>query len=106
ATPLFIMMVYDHVMGARTLDKLFMFGVGVAVAIIAEWFLRGLRSRSLSWFSARIDYIVSNAVFNKLVHLPPALIEHGSIAGQVARLKTFESVRDFFTGPLFLVLVE
>lgn len=106
ATSLFIMTVYDHVVAARSLDKLSMLAVGVGIAISTEWLLRTLRNKSLAWFAARLDYIVSNAIFGNLVHLPAALVEHGSIAAQVARIKAFESVRDFFTGPLFLVMVE
>ncbi len=103
---IFVMMVYDHVVAARSLDKLSMLALGVGIALATEWALRELRSKSLSWFAARLDYIVGNAIFNNLIHMPAAFIEHGSIASQMARIKTFESVRDFFSGPLFLVLVE
>ena len=106
ATSIFIMMVYDHVVAARAVDKLVMLMVGVSFAIVVEWGLRELRNASLSWFSARLDFIVSNAIFKNLLSIPPALIEHGSVAAQVARLKAFESVRDFFNGPLFLVMIE
>ena len=106
ATAIFIMMVYDHVVAARASDKLIMLLIGVSFAILVEWGLRELRSASLSWFSARLDFIVSSGIFKNLLSIPPALIEHGSVAAQVARLKAFESVRDFFTGPLFLVIIE
>src|SRR5690606_3490740 len=52
------------------------------------------------------DNIVSNRIFSHLIGLPPALIEKASVAAQVARIKTFESVRDFFSGSVFLSLLE
>ena len=35
-----------------------------------------------------------------------AYTESASISSQLSRIKTFESVRKFFTGPLFTVIVE
>ena len=37
--------------------------------------------------------------------LPPA-VERASVSSQIARIKTFESVRDFFSGSVFLSFLE
>lgn len=105
-TPLFMMSVYDKVIGAHSAATLKYLLAGVILAIIIEFTLRFLRSQSLSWFGARIDYIVSNAILERVLALPASFTERASVAAQLARLKAFESVREFFTGPLFLSFVE
>lgn len=105
-TPLFIMIVYDRVIAAGTLEILPMLTVGVGISIVFEWILRSNRSRGLSWLAGRMDNIVGNKIFSHLTGLSPDLIESASVAAQIARIKTFESVRDFFSGSVFLSALE
>lgn len=105
-TPLFMMSVYDKVIGAYSGETLKYLLAGVILAVGVEFTLRFLRAKSLSWFGSRIDYIVSNAVLEKIMALPASYTERASVAAQLSRLKAFESVREFFTGPLFLSFVE
>jgi len=105
-TPLFIMLVYDRVIAAGSLYTLPMLAAGAFIAIGFEWKLRAIRSQGLSWLAGRLDNIVGNRIFAHLIGLSPALIERASVAAQIARIKTFESVRDFFSGSVFLSLLE
>ena len=106
AIPLFIMLVYDRIIALGTLDPLPILTLGAFAAVALEYKLRNVRSRGLSWLSGRLDHIVSNKIFSHLIGLPPALIERASVAAQVARIKTFESVRDFFSGSACLSVLE
>lgn len=106
APPLFIMAVYDRVISTNAVDILPWLAAGVVLAIAGEWALRSLRSRHLSWLACRLDNLVSNKVFRQLVNLPPRMIEGASVQAQIARLKTYEAVRDFFSSPLFLSVIE
>lgn len=106
SAPLFIMTVYDRVISAHTSDVLLMLSVGVGMAIVLEWFLRQTQSKILSGFASRLDNVVSNHIFGRLLALSPGYIERASVPAQVARMKTFESVRDFFSGGVFLALLE
>ncbi len=106
ATPLYIMLVYDRVIAAGSLQTLPMLVVGALIAILFEWKLRNIRSTGLSWLAGRLDNIVSNKIFSHLIGLSPDLIEKASVAAQIARIKTFESVRDFFSGSVFMSLLE
>lgn len=106
ATPLFIMLVYDRVIAAGSMQTLPMLALGAAIAIAFEWRLRNIRSTGLSWLAGRLDNIVSNKIFAHLIGLSPDLIERASVAAQIARIKTFESVRDFFSGSVFMSLLE
>ncbi len=105
-TPLFIMAVYDRVISTQTVDTLIMLCVGAGLAICFEFLLRQIRSEGLSWLAGRMDNIVGNKIFAHLIGLNPSLIERASVSSQIARIKTFESIRDFFSGSVFLSLLE
>lgn len=106
ATPLYIMLVYDRVIAAGAIETLPMLAFGAFIAICFEWKLRNIRSSGLSWLAGRLDNVVGNKIFAHLIGLSPDLIEKASVAAQIARIKTFESVRDFFSGSVFLSLLE
>lgn len=106
AAPLFVMGVYNKVIGAYSLHSLKYLLLGISVAIVVECVLRYMRVHALSWFGARINHIVSTSIFEQLLYMPALYVEHASVSSQLARLKAFESVRDFFTGPMFLVVLE
>jgi len=106
ATPLFVMGVYDKVVGAKALDTLVWFVVGAGVAILFDVLLRGLRSRMLAYIGGRLDAIVGNGVFQRILYLPSSFTERATIGAQVSRIKDFESVREFFTGNLANTFLE
>jgi ATP-binding cassette subfamily C protein LapB len=106
APPVFIMLVYDRVISPYDLSALAILAAGVSMALLAEWALRDIRSEGLAWMTARLDNLVGSKIFAHLIGLPPALIERASVAAQVARVRTFESVRDFFSSAVFLSFLE
>ena len=104
--PVFMMSVYDKVIGAHSVETLKYLLFGVVLALGGEFCLRYLRSKSLAWFSARMDYIVSSAILSKIMALPASYTEKASVAAQLSRLKAFESVREFFTSSTYLSFIE
>jgi len=106
ATPLFVRAVYDKVIATGSLPTLAYFAIGVGIAILCDLVLRTIRTRILAFIGARLDNIVGLAIFHKILFLPPLYTERATIGAQVARIKDFETIRDFFTGPLALVLFE
>lgn len=106
AMPLFIMAVYDRVIGASSLETLFYLLLGVALALGCDLVLRLVRARVLGYIGARIDMILGCAAFQQVVSLPLIMTERASVGSQVTRLKQFESVREFFTGQLAGVFLD
>jgi ATP-binding cassette subfamily C protein/ATP-binding cassette subfamily C protein LapB len=106
ATPLFVRSVYDQVIGSGSLTMLAQLGLGVVIALVADTLLRDSRSRILAFIGGRLDVVVGNAIFNRILSLPPAFTERATVGAQVARIRDFESVREFFTGPMLLLLFE
>ncbi|WP_419904504.1 peptidase domain-containing ABC transporter [Kiloniella sp.] len=106
SVPLFIMAVYDWVIISSSQLTLTNLVLGVTIAILADSLLRVMRARMLSYMGGRIDMIVGVSAFKQILHLPVAMTERASIGTQISRLKQFEAVRDFFTGPLASVFLD
>ena len=94
------------VISAKSVSTLGYLAIGVVLALACDQALRAVRARSLAYLGARIDMIVGCAVFEHVLHLPPQFTERAPVGAQVARLKEFENLREFFTGPLALVALE
>lgn len=106
AIPLFVMAVYDRVIGQHSPGTLIYLVVGLLAALAWEFALRMLRARAMAYVGARMDFLASVAAFKQILHLPPALTEGAPIGTQVSRLREFESLREFFTSPLGMVLLD
>ncbi len=106
ATPLFVMTVYDKVIGARSLDTLSYLAVGMGVALACDATIRLMRSTILSYIGGRLDLIVNSAVVDKIMDMPLTRLEKSTIGSQLARLREFEGVRGFFSGPMAIAFLE
>jgi ATP-binding cassette subfamily C protein/ATP-binding cassette subfamily C protein LapB len=104
--PLFVMSIYDSVLGTESVSLLMHLAAGAVLTIGADFTLRKLRTRAISYFGARVDNLVGNEVFRHMLYLPPVYTERATISSQVARIKDFDGIRDFVTGPQALVLFE
>jgi len=98
--PIFIMGVYDRVIGTRSAETLAYFVAGILFIIGVEAALRIIRGRALAYLGARIDAQVGGASFQQLLYMPVAMTENAPISAQLGRLRSFEGVREIFTGPV------
>ena len=106
AVPIFIMVVYDNVIGARATDSLPYLIGGLSVALGIELVLRIARSKTIGMVAGRLDYIIGVESLKRLMYLPPQMTEGASVSSQLSRLKQFESIRDFFTGNTASIVIE
>lgn len=106
ALPLTLLQVYDRIIPADAAGTLSLLVIGVGVALMLEALLRLGRSYVSGWMGARFEHLAGNAVFQRILFLPPAFTERATVGAQVARIKDFESVREFFTGPMALTFIE
>jgi len=104
--PLFIMMIYDKVIGAKSTASLPYLVSGVAILMLADLVLRLLRARLLGTVAGRLDYLIGVETFRQMITLPPLFTERSTVAAQLSRLKQFDSVRNFFTGPSAAIALE
>ena len=106
AMPMFSMAVYDRVIAAHAPGTLPLLVLGVLLALTMEHMIRWQRVRLAGWIGARSGLLATAAMFERLLFLPASIIEQASVSSQLARIRAFESVRDFITGPVFLTILE
>lgn len=106
SVPIAIMMIYDQVIGKEAKEMLPYIAMGVALAVLFELVFRDLRSRIQAYVGARLDYMVGSELFQHILHLPPMFTERAPVGGQAARLREFESLREFFTGSIATMVVD
>lgn len=106
ATPLFIMSIYDKYLPTGAWGILMSLVAGVAVAVTGDFAIRAIRARMIAYIGARLDHLLGLAIFRRLLLLAPPYTELANPNAQIARLRDFELVREFFTGPLATTLAE
>ncbi|QFS99943.1 Toxin RTX-I translocation ATP-binding protein [Labrenzia sp. THAF191b] len=106
APPLFIMAIYDKAMGAKSTEVLLTMAVGVGIILLCEVALRRMKTWLQSYLGGRVDAIVGNKTFERILHLPYAMLSEAPIGTQVMRLRYFDSVRDIFQSSLFNAIVD
>ena len=104
--PLAILLIYDRVIAARSLDLLPALATGIALALAADLGFRELRGRLMAHLGARLERLFGSLVFSRLLALPPAYHEGASVGAQLSKLREFEAVRDLFSGRLALAALE
>lgn len=106
ATPLFIMVIYDQFLPTGAVPLLLMLLAGSMIAILGDFAIRAVRARIIAYLGARLDYLLGMGIFRRLLMLAPPYTEQANSNAQIARLRDFELVREFFTGPLATTLAE
>ena len=106
ATPLFIMTVYDQYLPTGSLSLLLALLAGVTISLAGDHAIRTLRSRMIAYVGARLDHLLGLAIFRRLMMLAPSYTEQANSNSQIARMRDFEMIREFFTGPMATSLAE
>ncbi|NVK19163.1 MAG: ATP-binding cassette domain-containing protein [Methylocystaceae bacterium] len=104
--PLAIMMIYDQVIAKESKETLYYVASGVSIALGFELILRLIRSKEQAYIGARFDYLVGTKVFEQILHLAPVFTERAPVGGQVSRIRSFESLREIFSGTLANTILD
>jgi len=62
--PLYIIYVYANVITTHNLVSLPAITIGMLMLILAEFFIRSVKSHIVSWLGARVDYLVTEVIVN------------------------------------------
>ncbi|GGE11758.1 hypothetical protein GCM10011390_33580 [Aureimonas endophytica] len=106
ALPLFTIEIYANVISLGSLAPLPSLIAGMALLIAFETALLSQRAKILAWMANRVEFLVSAASFERILRIRPALSERVAVTDQAARLRSFENIREFITGPAFATLLE
>jgi ATP-binding cassette subfamily B protein len=106
APSLFVKSIYDFVLPTGDMVMGGFLMIGVVVALIVDGFLRNLKGNIMAFVAGRTEYMLGTSLFYKIINLPTAAIENASSSQQVGRIKNLQSLREFFLGPLSLLIFE
>lgn len=104
--PLFVMAVYEHVIPAGSFEALAYLTAGAALALVVSLLFVLNRSRALAYMSGRIEYLFGTTILRQILSLPASVSERAAVGAQVARIGSFEAIRDLFVGPIAATLME
>lgn len=104
--PIFVMNVYDKVITTGSISMLSGFAIGAMLALGLLAVLQYVRSHVLAYVGAQLDQRIGVTIVEKLLALPLGYTEHGSVSAQLAQVKNFDQVREFFSGQPITQLID
>ncbi len=104
--PLFIMLVYDLVIGSHFQEALIFLAAGIAIILAVEFILRWIRAHAIGRFAARIDYLVSIESFRHIMQVSPFVIERSDLWSQMNMVRQFDGIRELLSGTNASLFVE
>ncbi len=105
-TPIFFQLVIDKVLVHQTLGTLDVIAIGLAVVLIWETALSGLRTWLFAHTTNRVDAELSANIFKHLVALPLSYFESRRVGDSVARVRELERIREFLTSNAVTVVID
>lgn len=106
AAPIFVKSMYDQVLPSSDTVMQNNLLLGAVIALMLGFLMRSLKSRIIAHIGGRSEYILGTSIFGRVISLPASSTESVSVNRQVGRLRNFESLRDFFLGPLTIIVFE
>ncbi len=106
ATPLFMMVVFNKIIGQGAIDTLNVLLIGMLVVYLFDFALRAVRGYIASHTGARLDALISGEVVHHLVHLPFLHFERTPTGLIAERLRQLDVLRAFFTGQMPVLIID
>lgn len=103
---LFLMTVYNFVIPSGSHETLNFLTVGTLLALGLGGIFVIHRAKILSYIAGRVEYLFGSTTLQHILGLSPSLTERSAVAAQIARLGTFEAIRDLFVGPVASTILE
>ena len=105
ASSLFAMQVYDRVVPTLAYSTLTTLVGGMVLVVTLDWLLKVLRGKAMDRMAVGVDKVLSQQVFDHLLHLRLDLMPKG--VGQLtAQVNGMESVRNFMSSSVMYALVD
>ena len=105
-SPIFFQLVIDKVLVHQSLTTLDVLAFGLAVVLIWETALSGLRNWLFAHSTNRVDAELSARMFRHLLNLPLSYFETRRVGDSIARVRELESIRDFLTSNAVTVVID
>lgn len=105
-SPLFFQLVIDKVLAHQSITTLEVLAFGLAVVLIWETLLSGLRTWLFAHSTNRVDAELSASMFRHLLNLPLSYFESRRVGDSIARVRELERIRDFLTSNAVTVVID
>lgn len=105
ASPLFVMNVYDRVVPNNALETLWVLAMGITIAYLFDFILKGLRSHFVDVAGRNADVVLSSSLVDKVLTMRMDA-KPESTGALVNNLREFESLREFFSSSTLLALID
>jgi ATP-binding cassette, subfamily B, bacterial HlyB/CyaB len=105
-TPVFFQLVIDKVLTHQSVTTLQVLAFGLAVVLIWETMLSGLRQWLFAHSTNRVDAELSARMFRHLLNLPLSYFEARRVGDSVARVRELERIREFLTSNAVTVVID
>ncbi len=106
ANALFVTVVFSQVLPTGAIDLLAYALLGVFLSLGLAYALQQYRAGVMAYLAGRVEYLFGTAAIGKLMQLSPSYTERSGVGAQIARLTSFEAIRDLFTSPIASILLE
>jgi subfamily B ATP-binding cassette protein HlyB/CyaB len=104
--PIFFQLVIDKVLVHQSITTLEVLAFGLAVVLIWETLLSGLRNWLFAHSTNRVDAELSARMFRHLLNLPLSYFEARRVGDSIARVRELERIRDFLTSNAVTVVID
>ena len=105
-SPIFFQLVIDKVLVHQSLTTLEILAFGLAVVLVFETILSGLRNWLFAHTTNRVDAELSANMFRHLINLPLSYFEARRVGDSVARVRELENIRQFLTSNAVTVVID
>lgn len=106
AAPIFVMQVYDRVIGHSGMETLKGLVIGMALVLGFDYVLRQSRGRVMQMVALRIDVEIGTRLFDKLMRLPLRTLESRPSAFWQQLFRDVDTLRNTLSGATAILLAD
>ncbi|KTD18584.1 toxin secretion ATP binding protein [Legionella lansingensis] len=106
STSIFVIAIYDYVINASSYVMLSEFVIGIILALVGMSLIYKIRAQHLSLLGAYFNSAIGNQIMDQLLYLAPSYTETATVGAQIARIKDFDRLREFVSGPMLNVFFD
>lgn len=106
AIPIYIMMIYDKIIPSQSYTMALSFLIGILIFLYSAQLLAIARIKIIAFIGARLDKTIGEGIIRHVLYLSPTYTESNTVGTQIARIKSFDSIRDFFTSNIAIMACE
>ena len=104
-TSIFTMVVYDRVLPNEAVESLLALTLGVGIALVFDFLIKGLRAGFIDRAGQRADKAVGRRLFDQVLDVRMQA-RQGSTGATANTLRDFETLREFFTSATLAAVVD